>query len=105
LRARLKELEHSETERKKAQDESKKSKEFLSNIINALDDSFFIKDQEHRWLMLNDAACELMGRPREELIGKSDYDLFSKEQADVFWEKDNHVFETGKTNVNEEQVT
>ena len=101
----MKELEHSETERKKAQDESKKSKEFLSNIINALDDSFFIKDQEHRWLMLNDAACELMGRPREELIGKSDYDLFSKEQADVFWEKDNHVFETGKTNVNEEQVT
>ncbi len=105
LRVRLNELEHSETEGKNAQDELRKSKEFLNNVINALDDSFFVKDQEHRWLMLNDAACELMGRPREEFIGKSDYDLFPKEQADVFWEKDNLVFETGRTNVNEEKVT
>jgi len=93
------------TEQKNAQDELKKSKEFLDNIINSLDDSFFVKDQNHCWLMLNDAACELMGRPREELIGKSDYELFPKEQANVFWEKDNVVFETGRTNVNEEQVT
>jgi PAS domain S-box-containing protein len=93
------------TESKKAQEELKKSKEFLDNVINSLDDSFFIKDQEHRWLMLNDAACELIGRPREELIGKSDYDIFPKEQANVFWEKDSLVFETGRTNVNEEHVT
>ena len=105
LRSRLKELEHSETERKKAQEESRKSKEFLDNIINALDDAFFVKDQEHRWLMLNDAACELMGRPREELVGKSDYDLFPREQADVFWEMDNLVLETGEKNINEEKIT
>jgi PAS domain S-box-containing protein len=83
----------------------KKSKEFLTNIINALDDPVFVKDQEHRWFILNDAACEVMGRSREELIGKSDYDLFAKEQADEFWEKDNLVFETGQTNVNEEEIT
>ena len=105
LLSRLKELEHSETEGKNAQDELRRSKEFLDNVINALDDSFFVKDHEHRWLMLNDTACKLMGRPREELIGRSDYDIFPKEQASVFWEKDNVVFETGKTNVNEEQVT
>ncbi|MHC4584307.1 MAG: PAS domain S-box protein [Planctomycetota bacterium] len=93
------------TEQKNAQEELKKSKEFLDNIVNALDDSFFVKDQDHHWVMLNDAACELIGRPREELIGKSDYDLFPKEQADIFWEKDNVVIETGRTNVNEEKVT
>jgi len=105
LQARLKEFERSEAECENAREELKNSKEFLDNVINALDDSFFIKDQDHRWLMLNDAACALIGRPREELIGKSDYDLFPKEQADTFWEMDNLVFETGKTNVNEEQVT
>lgn len=105
LKSHLKELEHSETERKKAQEESKKSKEFLDNVINALDDSFFVKDQDHRWVMLNDRACELIGRRREELIGKSDHDLFPKEQADVFWEGDDRVFETGRTNVSEEAVT
>ena len=105
LRTRLKELEHSKDECKKAQEESKKSKAFLDNVVNSLDDPFFVKDQEHRWLMLNETACELMGRPREELIGKSDYDLFPKAQADVFWERDNLVLETGRTDVNEEQVT
>ena len=93
------------TERKKVEEQLKQSTEFLANTINALDDTFFVKDEEHRWAALNDAACEAIGRPREELIGKSDYDLFPKEQADVFWEKDNLVFETGETNVNEEEVT
>ncbi len=93
------------TKRRKAEEKLKQSREFLNNTINALDDTFFVKDEEHRWTVLNDAACKAIGRPREELIGKSDYDLFPKEQADVFWEKDNLVFKTGKTSINEEEVT
>jgi len=93
------------TERKKAQEQLKRSKEFITNIINTLDDPFFVKDHEHRWFMLNDAACKVMGRPREELIGKSDYDLFPKEQADKFWERDSFVLESGQTDLNEEEIT
>ena len=66
-------------EDRKVWEELKRSNEFLIDVINALEDSFFVKDREHRWVMLNDAACDLIGRPREELIGKSDYDLFPKE--------------------------
>ena len=93
------------TERKRAEEELKRSKEYLNNIINALDDPVFVKDEQHRWVVLNDAACEVMGRPREELIGKTDYDLFPKEQADVFWERDNFVLKSGRTDVNEEEIT
>jgi len=93
------------TERKKVGEQLEQSREFLANTINALDDTFFVKDEEHRWTVLNDAACEAIGRPREDLIGKSDYDIVPKEQADVFREKDNLVFETGKTSINEEEVT
>ncbi|MHC4532918.1 MAG: PAS domain S-box protein [Planctomycetota bacterium] len=93
------------TERKKAQEELKRSKEFITNVINTLDDPFFVKDQEHKWFMLNDAACKVMGRPREELIGKSDYDLFPKEQADKFWERDSFVLKSGQTDLNEEEIT
>jgi len=93
------------TDRKRAEEELRQSKEFLAYTINALDDPFFVKDEKHRWLILNDAACEVMGHPREELIGKSDYDLFPKEQADVFWERDNYAFNSGQTDVNEEQIT
>ena len=91
--------------RKKMEEQLKQSQEFLANTINALDDTFFVKDEEHRWAALNDAACEAIGRPREELIGKSDHDCFPKEQADKFWEKDNLVLKTGETNVSEEEVT
>ncbi len=93
------------TKRRQAEEELKQSREFINNAINALDDSFFVKDEEHRWTVFNNAACKAIGRPREELIGKSDYDFFPKEQADVFWEKDNLVLETGETSVNEEEIT
>jgi PAS domain S-box-containing protein len=93
------------TERKQAEEELKRSKEFITNVINTLDDPFFVKDQEHRWFMLNDAACKVMGRPREKLIGKSDYDLFPKEQADKFWERDSFVLKSGQTDLNEEEIT
>jgi PAS domain S-box-containing protein len=93
------------TKRKKAEEELERSKEYLNNIINALDDPVFVKDEQHRWVVLNNAACEVMGRSREELIGKSDYDLFPKEQADVFWERDNFVLKSGRTDVNEEEIT
>ena len=78
---------------------------FLDQLINAIPDPLFVKDREHRWLLLNDANIALTGLPREALIGKSDYDVFPKEQADVFWEKDEEVYNTGLMNVNEECFT
>lgn len=78
---------------------------FLSSIINTIADPIFVKDEEHRWIILNDAFCAFMGHAREELIAKSDYEFFPKEQADVFWQKDAEVFRTGKENINEEQFT
>lgn len=79
--------------------------EFFSNIINTVADPIFVKDSQHRWLVLNDAYCEFMGYTREELIGKSDYDFFSKDEADIFWKMDDEVFRSGQENINEEQFT
>lgn len=93
------------TEERRAQEEVRQSKEFIEKTLNAIEDAFFVKDEEHRWVFLNDAAVRVMGRPREELIGKSDYDLFDASQAEVFWERDNRVLETGRTDVNEEEIT
>ena len=104
-KAKLARVSRDIAERKQAEEELKRFKEWLANIINALDDPVFVKDEEHRWVILNDAACEVMGRPREELIGKSDYDLFSREQAEVFWERDELVLKNGQTDVNEEEIT
>lgn len=80
-------------------------RQLLNDILNYIPDFIFIKDEQHRWVVVNDAFCRALGHPREELIGKTDYDFHQKEEADVFWEKDNEVFESGGTNINEEFYT
>lgn len=94
-----------EEELRRSQTELLQMSEFLSNIINTIADPIFVKDEEHRWILLNDAYCSFMGYPREELIGKSDYDFFPREEADVFWAKDREVFAKAHPVINEEGFT
>ena len=93
------------TSRKRADSNLRDSRAFLENIINASGDPIFVKDRSHCWVLLNDTFCTFMGYEREELIGKSDFDFFPDSQARVFWAKDEEVFETGETNINEELFT
>lgn len=93
------------TGQKEAEEALRESKEFLGKIVDSISDPIFVKDREHRLVLVNDAECALAGRRREEIIGATDYDFFPKEQVDVFWEKDEIVFETGEENENEEEIT
>ncbi|HSD58061.1 MAG TPA: PAS domain S-box protein [Methanotrichaceae archaeon] len=93
------------TERKKMEEALRESKDYLDKIINSIGDPIFVKDRQHRYVLINDAHCGVAGLTREEIIGKTSHDVFPKDQADVFLEKDMEVFETGRENVNEERVT
>jgi PAS domain S-box-containing protein len=82
------------------------SKDHLDKIINSIGDPIFVKDRQHRVILVNDAACKLFGCSRDCIEGKTAYELFpTKEQADVSWEMDEVVFRTGVENVNEETNT
>ncbi|MEG3896113.1 MULTISPECIES: PAS domain S-box protein [unclassified Microcoleus] len=83
----------------------KASEEFLNHTINATPDPIFVKDEQHRWMILNDAFCQLLGKSRQELLGKSDYDFFPKSEADLFWTKDEEVLTTGVCLETEEKFT
>ncbi len=93
------------TGRAEALEGLERSRDFLNKVIDALDDPVFVKDEQHRWVVLNTSLCQLMDHPREELLRKSDHDVFSREQADVFWARDEVVLSTGVTDVNEEEIT
>ena len=82
----------------------KASQETLQAILNALPNPVFLVDRMHRLVMVNDALCDMLGRPREELVNRIDYNL-PEEQKEVFWQKDNEVFATGEPNDNEEVLT
>ncbi|MEH2423688.1 MAG: PAS domain S-box protein [Nostoc sp.] len=78
---------------------------FLHQMINGISDSIFVKDREHRWVLVNDTYCDFVGHSREELIGKSDDDFFPQAEADVFRQKDELVFTTNITNENQDLFT
>ncbi|MCA9537534.1 MAG: response regulator [Myxococcales bacterium] len=88
-----------------AQAAQQQAETFLSSIIEAIADPIFVKDDQHRFVLLNGPMCDFLGHPRERLIGRSDYDFFPKEEADVFWQKDDEVFRDGGVVINEERLT
>ncbi len=88
-----------------AHQELQETREYLGKIINSLIDPIFVKDRNHRWVLLNDEFCSFVSLPREELLGKHDYDLFPEEEARVFWEQDDKVLRTGDESINEELLT
>lgn len=92
------------TEHKTEESENRERSDFLNLVINTIKLPFFVKNEYHKWVILNNAAIEMMGSSREGLIGKSDYDLYPKAQADIFWQYDEKVFTEGSS-VNEEQIT
>ena len=96
---------HDITDKILALSELEASKKFLNYTIDALADPIFVKDEQHRWILLNNAFCKLIGKPREELLGNSDYDFFPKQEAEFFWQNDEQVFRTGKENETEEIFT
>ncbi|NYT16418.1 MAG: PAS domain S-box protein, partial [Methanomicrobiales archaeon] len=102
---KTRELENELRHRRHAEEELSNARNSLDTIINTIADPVFVKDRNHRWILLNNAYCRFLGYSRDELIGKSDYDFFPKEEADVFWQKDELVFETGVENINEETFT
>ncbi|HIK28113.1 MAG: CHASE2 domain-containing protein [Oscillatoriaceae bacterium SKW80] len=85
--------------------EWKKSKEFLSTVINTIPDPVFVKDKNHRWIILNQAYCQFIGYPFEQLIEKSEREFFPQSEVDFFWEQDKRVFESGKEHESEEKFT
>lgn len=77
----------------------------LEALINALPHPVLVKDRAHRWLLLNDQMCELMGHSRDSLLGRTDHDFLPKEQADGYWAVDDQVFDTGEERQVEETLT
>lgn len=81
------------------------SREHFESIIECMGGPFFVKDRQHKFVLVNDAVCELLGIPRKEWLGKTAHELFPGEQADVVRRHDDYVFETGRIHENKHTIT
>lgn len=93
------------SDRIKSQHNLKQAQEFLQQIINAIPDPIFVKNESHEFVIVNRALCELIGCGQAEIIGKSDPDFFPPEQVNAFWQVDRKVFETGCDYTIQEELT
>lgn len=80
--------------------------DFQAQVLDHVAHPIFVKDRNFRWVALNQALCDMVGYPREELLGKMDYDFFPKAEADFFRQKDIEMFSTGaQVTIDEEPIT
>lgn len=80
------------TRRHRAEDQVRRSNQFLDMIIENIPHMIFIKEARNLcFVRINRAGEELLGRGREELVGKNDTDFFPPEQAEFFMAHDREV--------------
>jgi PAS domain S-box-containing protein len=93
------------TERRRIELDLRRSREFVTMILEAIPDPVFVKDSRHCFVMVNQALCAMLGKPAQEIVGKSDYDFVAAAEADVFVSRDNLVLESGEVDLFEERLT
>lgn len=94
------------TERKRAEVALQDSHDYLDQIINAVADPIFVIDRQHRFVLLNDAMCDMLSTTREHLSGKPAYDsIVQTVEAEAIRRNNEQVFLTGEGCLNEENVT
>ena len=99
------ELKAQIVKREESEIRERAAKDFLDKLINSAPDPIFVKDKDHRLVLVNDAMCRFMGLEKSQVIGKIDIDLFPKNESDVFWSSDREVLESAKDVVSEEFFT
>ncbi len=85
------------TDRKRAQDELSRTREFLNAIIENVPVSLVVKDaRDLRYVLVNRASEELWGISRDEVIGKTAHDLYSRETAAKVDGRDRQLVDAGR---------
>ena len=78
---------------------------YLNVAFNSTGDPIFVKDEECRLLLVNDAFCQLIGVAKSDVIGKTLAEKVSQSEREHFLAIDRKVLEEGKEIVCEEKLT
>lgn len=77
----------------------------LDAVISRTSDAIFVKDPQGRYLLCNEAAAAIIGRPAAQVLGRDDTALFPPEAAAAVMELDRGIMKRGERQTHEEHVT
>ena len=100
------------TEHQRVEDEVRNAKAFLDSSINAVADPIFVKDEKRRFVLVNDALCTIVGRPREGLLGErmgticspANRSRFSGRWMPMSWRPEENLNEESLSNLSSGEV-
>lgn len=101
----LSKIKQVQSELVKAKEKAEISKNNLNSIINSILDPVFVKDENSKLILVNDAFCKIFELKRDAIIGKTLAGEVSEDERKKFLEVDQQVLETGKDNIIEETLT
>src|SRR5215208_6813168 len=76
----------------------------IEGIVESTTDSVFVKDLDGRYIMVNGATADVIGRPAREIVGRRDDELVPPGLAARLAARDRMVLETGRSHTFEEEV-
>jgi PAS domain S-box-containing protein len=89
-------------ERRSADRSLRRGLGLLEAITQGTTDAVFVKDHHGKYLMINSAGAQFLGRSVEQVLGKDDTQLFSADTAKSIIDRDQEVMESGQTMTYEE---
>jgi len=91
------------SEQKHAEKALKKEQYYFQSILNALPDTVYFKDKNHRFIRINRAKINDVNSTYEDIIGKTDFDFFPETVAKKCRADDEYVLNTGKSIIHKEE--
>jgi PAS domain S-box-containing protein len=93
------------SERLKSQEEIKQSRALLRSIIDSTPDAIYVKDPDGRYLLVNSATENFVGKPAAEILGRDDHALFAAAEAASIMEADRREMQEPAPRTWEEKLT
>ena len=76
----------------------------LNSVIEGTTDAVYVKDCDGRFLLVNGAACKMVGKSAEEILGRDDRTLFSPETAELGMAHDLRIMAARKVESCEDEL-
>jgi PAS domain S-box-containing protein len=92
------------TEKWQTEEALAESRVRYQTFINATTDMAFLKDDEFRYVISNDASTRFFGKPVSEIMGRTDFDLMDEAVAQAFLQSDKKALQANELVITIEQV-
>lgn len=92
------------SDRKRAESALAESYSILRAVLEGTTDSIFMKDTQGRYLTINSAGAQVIGKPVEDIVGKNDLEIFPANIALPIMENDRKLMTAGLNQAYEDVV-